>query len=188
MLHAATQKSNLVEKAVIPAIQIFTGSILLALAAQVTIPLPFTPVPLSLQTFFVFLLALTLGSKKGTLAILTYLAQGTLGFPVFAGGLANSAWLMGPRAGYLIGFVIAGWVVGKLAEKNPERSFLSTISILCLGEAAILIPGALWLSAFVGLPNMMALGVTPFLAGDMLKIIGAALSLAPLNKLLKRLF
>ena len=95
MIETAKEKNTAIENWVIPAIQVFSGSILLALIAQVAIPLPFTPVPLSLQTFAVFMLALTLGSKKGTAAVVTYLIQGTLGFPVFAGGLFPWRWCGG---------------------------------------------------------------------------------------------
>lgn len=187
MINIAATNSS-VERWIIPSIQVLAGSILLALIAQVTIPLPNTPVPISLQTFGVFLVALTLGSKKGTAAILTYLIQGSLGFPVFAGGYSNALWFLGPKAGYLIGFVLAAWIIGKLSEIKPHRSFLSTLGMLAVGEIVILIPGALWLSAFVGYSNALAMGVTPFLIGDVVKILAAASSLAPVNKLLSRLF
>lgn len=182
------KKSAGIERWVIPAVQVISGSILLALVAQLSIPLPFTPVPISLQTFAIFLLALTLGSKKGTASVIAYLVQGTLGLPVFAGGLANTAWLMGPRAGYLIGFVLAAWIVGKLVENKPERSLLYTLGALLVGELAILVPGALWLAAFVGYGNAFALGVAPFLIGDMIKLVAAAFAFKPTMRLFARLF
>ncbi|MCB1113811.1 MAG: biotin transporter BioY [Chlamydiia bacterium] len=188
MIKSETDKKTFSEMWVIPSIQVFSGSVLLALISQVAIPLPFTPVPLSLQTFTIFMLAMTLGSKKGTASVLTYLAQGTIGLPVFAGGLSNPAWIMGPRGGYLIGFALAAWVVGKLYESCSNKSLKNTLLILFAGEAMILIPGALWLAAFVGYSNAFSLGVAPFLAGGALKIIAASLLIAPTQKVFKKLF
>lgn len=188
MIKTAVTESTTTEKWVIPAIQVISASILLALVSQISIPLPFSPVPLSLQTLGIFLIALTLGSKKGTAAVLTYLAQGTMGLPVFAGGLINPLWYMGPRAGYLVGFAIAAWLIGRLCEQKKERSLIQTILILTMGEAAILIPGVVWLSLFVGMPNAVGLGAVPFLPGDFIKIIVSATSLPFLNRGINKLF
>lgn len=167
--------------------QVVGASIALALFAQVAIPLPFTPVPLSLQTLALFFIALTLGSKKASCAVVAYLAQGSLGLPVFAGGLVNPTWFMGPRAGYLLGFVLAAWVVGYLSEENQRKSFFKTLLILSFGEALILIPGTLWLGFFVGITNAIGLGALPFLFGDFLKILIVALAMKPVKQLLDRI-
>lgn len=155
-------------------LQVLAGSILLALTAQVAVPLPFTPVPVSLQTFGVALLAITLGSRKAPLAVLAYLAQASMGLPVLAAGRVNPAWLFGPNAGYLIGFVVASFVVGKLLEKSPKASFGKNWLTLSLNEITILAVGSVWLSFFVGWENSLAMGVIPFLPGALLKITMAA--------------
>lgn len=188
MLRTASNSVDGIEKWAVPAIQILCASILLALTSQIAIPLPFTPVPITLQTFAVFMIAMTLGSKKGTAAVLTYLAQGAMGLPVFAGGMANSMWFLGPRAGYLIGFVAAAWIIGRLVEAKRERSLFETLLILALGEVAILVPGALWLSFYVGAQNAISLGVVPFVAGDFIKMVSAAMALSPTKRLLNRFF
>lgn len=167
-------------------IQVLTGSILLALSAQVSLPLPFTPVPLSLQTFALFIMAMTLGSKKASLAVILYLVQGSVGLPVFAGGTVNPMWLIGPKAGYLIGFVLAAYLIGKLAEANRERSLFETALILLMGELTILGCGSAWLSLFVGASNAINAGILPFIAGDFVKIVAAALSFRPLTRALQK--
>lgn len=175
-------------EAAITAAQVLAASIGLALMAQVAIPLPFTPVPLSLQTVAIFFIALTLGPKKGSAAVLVYLLQGTLGLPVFTGGFSNALWFIGPRAGYLIGFVIAVWLIGTLVETQKERTFLRTFLALAAGEGVILLLGAVWLTLFVGFPNTIYMGIYPFLMGDALKILLVTFSGKMVNNLLKQLF
>lgn len=169
-------------------LQVMAASIALALFAQVAIWLPFTPVPITLQSMAIFLLALTMGPKKSSLAVIAYLAQGSLGLPVFAGGLVNPLWFLGPRVGYFLGFVVAAWLIGYLAQIKKERTLIETFLILFLGEAVLLTLGSIGLSFFVGLPNAIGMGVLPFLVGDAVKITLAALSLKPLNRWLSPLF
>lgn len=157
-------------------LQVLAGSILLALCAQVAIPLPFTPVPVSLQSLGVALLAVALGPKKATLAVIAYLAQASMGLPVLAAGSVNPLWMFGPRAGYLLGFVVSAYVVGRLMEKSKNNHFVKTWLILSLNEIIILLLGAAWLGSFVGWQNSFAMGVMPFIPGALLKISAAAAS------------
>lgn len=161
-------------------LQVLGASILLALVSQIAIPLPFTPIFISMQTLAVFMIGLTLGSKKAPAAVVAYLAQGTLGLPVFAGAIAKPLWFMAPGAGYLMGFIAAAWIIGKLSEQK-EHSFSKTVAFLVLAEASILVPGSLWLSYFVGFSNAISLGVVPFLVGDILKLATVA-AIAPKAK------
>src|SRR5512145_737083 len=98
------------------------GALFVAVLAQVKIPLPFTPVPLTGQTFAVLLVAAALGSKRGAASMALYIALGAFGLPVFAGGAAGLAYLSGATLGYLIGFVMAAYVIGLMAERGWERS------------------------------------------------------------------
>jgi biotin transport system substrate-specific component len=146
-------------------------SLVIALCAQIAIPLPFTPVPVTLQTFAVLVTAGLLGSARGTAAVLAYLGEGFAGLPVFSGGRAGATHLLGPTGGYLLGFVIAAFVVGLLVERGAARSWLAAFAALAAGTVLVYVPGVLWLGAFTGADKAFALGVSPFLIGDALKII-----------------
>lgn len=149
------------------------GSLLLALMAQLAIPLWFTPVPITLQTLGVMLLGALLGSRKGALAVVAYLGQGLIGLPVFAGGAFGASVLFGPRGGYLMGFVVGAFVIGYLLEKGWKESYKLTLAALCIGSALILGLGALWLGFFVGAENALIMGVYPFLLGCGIKVLMA---------------
>ncbi len=148
------------------------GSALLALAAQVRIPLPFTPVPVTAQTFAVLILAAALGARLGTLTVLLYLVEGALGLPVFSGG-GGLTHLLGPTGGYLLGFVGMAAVVGGLAERTPPTTWRFWAAF-GLGELVLYAAGLAWLSLFVGFERALALGLWPFLLPDALKGLAAA--------------
>ena len=156
---------------------VITGSIIIALTAQIIIPLPFTPVPITGQTFGVLLIASLLGSRRGMLAVITYLIEGIAGLPFFAGGTAGTLILAGISGGYLIGFVFAAFLVGYLAEKGWDHTFLSTFFMMTLGTGMIFVFGALWMLQFVNAGQVFLLGVAPFMAGAAFKIVLAALLL-----------
>jgi biotin transport system substrate-specific component len=162
------------------------GAILIALAAQIRIALPFSPVPVTGQTFAVLLLGALYGSRRGVATVLTYLVLGSIGLPVFAGGAAGVARLAGPTAGYLAGFIAAAFVVGALAERRWDRRPWTTAAAMILGNAVIYALGVAWLSKFVGWDKVLATGVLPFLAGDALKIALAMLLLPAGWRLLGR--
>lgn len=148
-------------------------SLLIALSAQVAIPLPFTPVPVTLQTFAILLTGCLLGSGRGALAAAAYVAEGSLGLPFFSGGTAGIAHLLGPTGGYLVGCVAAAFVAGLLAERGRAARPAGLLLTLCAADLVVYIPGLAQLSIFTGAGKAVALGFLPFLIGDALKIIGA---------------
>jgi biotin transport system substrate-specific component len=156
---------------------LLAGSALIALSAWVAIPLPFSPVPVTGQTFGVLLVGSALGARRGAAAALVYLAEGAWGLPVFAGGAAGAHILVGPTGGYLAGFVLGAYVCGALAERGWDRRPLTTVASMALGNVAILVPGLIVLSRFVGPSLVWKLGLDPFLPGDVVKIALAAVAL-----------
>lgn len=150
---------------------IMTGSLLLGLLAQVRIPLPFTPVPVTGQTFGVLLLGALLGRARGTLTVLAYLGEGVAGMPVFAGAAAGPAILLGPTGGYLIGFLFAAYVVGRMAEAGWDRKMGTTVLMMSIGTGIIYLVGLLGLMRFVPGNLLLETGLLPFLPGGLIKII-----------------
>ena len=154
------------------------ASLVIALSAQVAIQLPFSPVPITGQTMAVLLVGALLGSRRGALAVLANIAEGLAGLPVFAGATAGLARLFGPTGGYLVGFVAAAFLVGWLAERGWDRRFGTTLAAMTLGNLVIYGVGAVWLAVFVGgVSRAWSLGVVPFLPGDAIKIVLAAVLL-----------
>ena len=146
-----------------------------ALSAQVRLPLPFTPVPVTLQTFFVLLAGLTLGSAWGAASMGLYLALGAVGMPIFTGSGVGIAHLAGPTGGYLLAYPAAAFLVGWIADEG--HGLLRTFGTLAAGEILILASGTLWLALYTGgsLAAAAAMGLVPFLAGDAVKLTAAAL-------------
>ncbi|NCP88305.1 MAG: biotin transporter BioY [Anaerolineae bacterium CG_4_9_14_3_um_filter_57_17] len=164
---------------------ITAGAALVALLAQVRIPLPFTPVPLTGQTFAVLLVGAALGSRRGAASLTLYALSGALSLPVFAGGASGAAYIFGPTGGYLLGFILSAWVIGLLAERGLERSIRTSMLPFLVGTVIIYALGAAWLAFFVGPAAAITKGVLPFLPGDALKLILAALTLPAAWKLTK---
>ncbi|HWS86372.1 MAG TPA: biotin transporter BioY [Pyrinomonadaceae bacterium] len=163
-------------------------SLFVALAAQVVIPLPWTPVPLTGQTFAVLLTGALLGPRLGGLAMLAYLLEGAAGLPFFRGGAGGVGHLAGPTAGYLLAFPAAAYVTGALAERGWDRRFLSAAAAMALGSLVILACGWAWLALMLRTPaEAFRLGVAPFLPGDVVKIALAAAALPAGWSLLRRL-
>ena len=158
--------------AAIKAALVVFGSLLLAASAQFKIPL--YPVPVTGQTLVVLLIGMTYGPRLGGITVAAYLFEGALGLPVFAGGAAGVAVLMGPTAGYLFGFLLAAIAMGYLAERGMGRTVVSTIAAMVIGNCVIYLCGALWLANFIGFGQAVAAGVFPFLYGDALKLVVAA--------------
>ena len=156
---------------------VLLGSALIALSAQVALPLPYSPVPVTGHTFAVLAIGAALGRVRGAAAVLAYLAQGASGLPVFAGGAAGPATLIGPTGGYLIGFLPGAWLCGALAERGWDRRVGGAIAAMLIGNAAIFAVGLLWLARYVGASNAPALGLWPFLPGEIVKIVLAAAAL-----------
>jgi biotin transport system substrate-specific component len=149
------------------------AAILTGIAAQIAIPLPFTPVPISLQTFTVLLAGAALGPMRALAAMILYLAAGAAGVPWFSDTTAGWAF---PSFGYVLGFVLAAGLVGWLARRGADRSVPGTIATMVAGNLVIYAVGVPYLAVAVGvgLPEAIALGATPFLLGDGLKILLAA--------------
>jgi biotin transport system substrate-specific component len=162
-------------------------SLLTALAAQMVVPLPFTPVPLTGQTFAVLLTGALLGPRLGALAMLAYLAEGAAGLPFFRGGAGGVGHFSGATAGYLLAFPAAAYVTGLLAERGWDRRFRTAAAAMALGSFVILACGWAWLALmFKGGAEAFRLGVAPFLPGDVLKIALAAAALPAGWALLRR--
>ncbi|MBS0620021.1 MAG: biotin transporter BioY [Verrucomicrobia bacterium] len=146
------------------------SSIIIALFAPIAIHLPFTPVPIATQPHVILLLAALLGSKRGSLAVLAFLLQGMAGFPVFSGGTFGVLAFVGPRAGYLVGYLVAAWITGYLAEQMRERTVTKAFGAMTVGNLAIYLTGLPWLAQFIGWKYAFLLGMLPFLLGDLLKL------------------
>ncbi len=151
---------------------VFSGALLTALFAQIQIPM--YPVPMTLQTLAVLLIAAAMGPIRAMSSMGLYIAMGAAGLPVFAGAKALGAVM--PTAGYLVGFVVAGAVVGFLATRGFAKTPLSVGMVFALGSLVIYIFGAGWLMVGLGLslPQALAGGVIPFLVGDAVKAAAAA--------------
>ncbi|MEE8340998.1 MAG: biotin transporter BioY [Candidatus Neomarinimicrobiota bacterium] len=153
----------------------FSGSILLALLARLSIPVPFSPVPITGQTFGILFIGATLGSRLGALSVIMYIIEGIIGLPVFAGGIGGFLYLLGPTGGYLIGFVPAAYLVGYLAEKGFVDKITPTFIALTLGTIVIFIFGISWLAVTAGIETALKIGLYPYLFGAMVKIILATI-------------
>lgn len=170
------------------AIAVFGFALLTGLAALWEIPLPFTPVPITGQTFAILLAGATLGLRAGAASQLLYLAMGIVGVPFFAGGSSGWEVVTGPTVGYLVGFVAAAAVVGRLAERRQDRKVVSAIPAFLAGSAVIYLFGMAGLMAVARMTAVDAftLGVVPFLIGDGIKAVAAGLALPATWKLLGR--
>ncbi len=158
------------------AVLVVVFSAFVALTAQVSLPL--LPVPLTLQTLGVLFTGAVLGSKRGTLALLLYVAEGAIGLPVFAGGLSGIGVLIGPTGGYLVGFIVAAGIVGLLAERGWDRRLIWAALAMVVGNLVIYAFGVAWLTVIVGdLRTALVQGMLIFIIGDLIKIVVAALAL-----------
>ena len=156
---------------------VLLGTALITATAQIIIPTQ--PVPFTGQTFGVLLTAGALGFRRGLLATLLYVLLGAVGLPVFAEGKHGVEWLVGATGGYLIGFVLATAIVGRLAELGWDRNLVGSIGAMVIGSAAIYAVGVPWLAyrAFDGdLAQAIAVGMVPFLLWDAVKLTLAAVA------------
>jgi len=158
--------------------------------AYIRIPLPFSPVPITLQTFFVLLAGAILGKKLGSLSQANYLMIGIFGLPVFTGGLYGFARLFGPTGGYLIGFVLAAYAIGWLLGKKSEATFVKIATAMLFGLVILFMTGTIQLAAVmhISLQKAMLLGVLPFIPGDIVKLLAAATIYQMVQKPARQLF
>lgn len=157
-------------------VQVLGASLFLALCAQISIPLYFTPVPISAQTFGVMLIGAMLGSKKGSLAVIAYLMEGAFGLPVYAFGGLGIGSLLGPSGGYLFGFVAQAYFVGWLSERICFHPFKILCGLLCSCFIQLGL-GSLWLLAFIPFNSALLMGFYPFLIGETIKSFAVAFAL-----------
>jgi biotin transport system substrate-specific component len=155
------------------AIVVVGGSLLVAISAQIRFYLPFSPVPITGQTFGVLILGALLGSHRGSLAMLAYLVEGALGLPVFAAGIGLPV-IFGPTGGYLVGFVAAAYLVGRLAERGWDRRVATTVAAMIAGDAVLLVSGFVWLAILTNIKTALIAGLLSFIPGDILKVALAA--------------
>lgn len=143
-------------------------------AAHISIPLPFTPVPITGQTFAVLLVGASLASVRGAASLLLYLAEGAVGLPFFAGGAGGFAVITGATGGYLIGFVAVAFVTEALAERGWDRRFSSATGAMLTGNVIVYLFGVTWLARFLGesaiSQKVLLLGLYPFIPGDTIKL------------------
>ncbi len=162
---------------------ILAGSLLVAVCARIQVP---GVVPMTLQTLAVVLVGAALGSRRGALAMGAYLLEGAAGLPVFALPAAGPGYLAGPTAGYLLGFVAAAFVVGRMAERGWDRRFATAVGTFGVGHLVILAVGYVWLSMYLGTTAALADGVVKFLPGAVMKTIAAAAVLPTCWRLVRR--
>lgn len=176
--HAATLRRTLLAPVgrVGDAAAVVGGAALIAASAQVAIPLPFTPVPITGQTFSILLVGAALGTLRGGSSSLLYVLAGSLGAPVFADGSGGLAALTGPTGGYLLAFPLAAALTGRLAERRWDRRFSSALGAMLCGNVVVYLIGLPWLAASLGtsLERTLELGLYPFVPGDVLKLYLAA--------------
>ncbi len=152
---------------------ILTASLLFTFSSRICFPLFFTPVPLSMQTLASFLIGGYLGKNRGACAIFLVLVEGAMGFPVFTQG-QGVLYLFGPTGGYLLGFLVAAYIVGWFVEKGWNRSFLTMLFAVFIADTCLKALGSLWLGTIVGYGNAIAMGFCPFIIGSIFKIPLAA--------------
>lgn len=175
------QANSLVHKSAL----VLGGSLLIAIAAQISVPM--YPVPMTLQTLAILLVGFALGSRLGALAVFAYLVEGLVGLPVFANGM-NGAAFAGPTAGFLVGFIGLAWMAGFAAERGLANGVVGTAIAAIIASAALYIPGILWPMTLAGATGIdagwiardfgsyyWAYFIAPFLIGDAVKAILAAL-------------
>lgn len=167
---------------------VLAASILLALSAQIAVPIPFSPVPMTLQPLALLLIGAALGARRGTAATLAYLLEGAVGLPVFAQGHGGAIWFVAPTAGFLLAFPVVAFIVGTLSERGWMRTIAGTVAAMTLGLAVLHLCGWSWLAGVMhlGATRAFMIGNLPFLAGDAVKIAIAAAVLPAVQRLVGR--
>lgn len=152
------------------------GSAVMALSAKLSVP--FYPVPVTMQSLAVLLIAAAFGSRLGAATMALYLVEGALGLPVFAGTPAHGiglAYMVGPTGGYLVGYVAAAYAVGFFAERGADRSVPRLLGAMTLGHAILFATGFAWLASLIGPEKAWLGGVLPFIIGTVVKTLLGAL-------------
>lgn len=157
------------------------GALLTAAAAQVSLPLGFTPVPVTGQTLAVLLVGATLGARRAVASQVLYWVLGAIGLPFYSAGAGGWEVAVGSTFGYFVGFVLAAGLVGHLAERGQDRSLVTSVTAMLAGTVVIYLCGVSWLAFSLGVPlydgtgkDAFTLGLAPFIVGDLLKLVIAA--------------
>jgi len=179
-MKVTTQNSNMAERSITYELSILFSAVLM-MAALSRISIPLQPVPITGQTLGVLLTGIMLGRKRALAAMLTYLAMGIIGFPVFTNGGFGLVHLTGPTGGYLLGFIPAAFMMGYLGDKGWYKRAVTAISAILIGHAVIFACGLLWLSILMKGVNVLAIGFLPFIPGALVKTL-VAFALIPIIK------
>jgi len=152
-------------------VAMFSG--LTAVLSQIAVPLPFSPVPVTLQTFAVVLTGVILGSRRGALSMIVYALMGVVGLPVFAMGEAGLPVLIGPKGGYIFGFILAAYAIGRITERKQNLTYFKTTAAMFFGLLIIYVVGIIQLKIVLGLGLVKAVGIgaVPYLPMDTVKIL-----------------
>src|SRR3954447_4275479 len=168
-------------------LSVVAASAIIALAAQIAIPIPGTVVPLTMQPLAVLLVGVTLGSTRGAAAAALYLLEGFSGMPVFAQGLGGAIWLAGPTAGYLFSYPFAAFVAGWFSERGWGSTTVRAVAGMLVALTVIYLGGWSWLAAFAGAKGAWLGGVRPFILADIVKVAVGASQLPQLQRLMSRI-
>src|SRR5438270_12479317 len=174
-------------RAALDVLSVLVASAIIALAAQIAIPIPGTVVPLTMQPLAVLLVGVTLGSTRGAAAAARYLLEGFSGMPVFAQGHGGAIWLAGPTAGYLFSYPFAAFVAGWFSERGWGSTIVRAIAGMLVALGVIYLGGWSWLAAFAGAEGAGLGGVRPFVIGDILQVAVGASLLPQLQRLMSRI-
>ena len=188
-MEAVLSRELITNKTICRVLGILAFVILTCLGGFVRIPLPFTPVPITLQTFFVLLSAACLGASLGTVAQSSYLFLGLSGLPVFTAAGSGLPYLLGPTGGYLFGFVLSAYLLGK-SVKYSGNSLILNFSFIFAASMIILACGIIWLKMLFGYPlnKLLLVGFLPFVPGDLLKSAFACAIYLKLKPRLQQIF
>jgi biotin transport system substrate-specific component len=174
-------------RAALDVLLVLCASAIIAIAAQVAIPIPGTVVPLTMQPLAVLLVGVTLGSTRGAAAAALYLLEGCSGMPVFSQGHGGAIWLAGPTAGYLLSYPFAAFVAGWFSERGWGSTIVRAVAGMLAALAVIYLGGWTWLAAFIGAQSAWLGGVRPFVLADILKVAVGASLLPQLQRLISRI-
>jgi biotin transport system substrate-specific component len=174
-------------RAALDVLLVVFASAIIAIAAQIAIPIPGTVVPLTMQPLAVLLVGITLGSTRGAAAAALYLLEGFSGMPVFAQGHGGAVWLAGPTAGYLFSYPFAAFVSGWFSERGWGSTILRAVAGMLVALGIIYLGGWSWLAAFIGAKNSWLGGVRPFILADIVKVAVGASLLPQLQRLISRI-
>ena len=159
------------------------GTLLLAISSKVQVP--FWPVPMTMQTFVIFLIGMTYGVRLSFATVALYLFEGAAGLPVFASG-GGIAYLMGPTAGYLYGMLLASVAISYLANLGYSKTYFKASVILFIGSIIIFSTGIIYLGSIIGFEKAIALGLLPFIPSELFKIALAVILIPTIQKIIKK--